>query len=87
MSQLSALDIDIATAAKARFAMFFGDKEWDWHEHVEQINYTQIYSNDTKEFYLGGRPPRDGSILTWVDNVVGNPMPIRYSVLELTELF
>lgn len=87
VSQLNALDIDLSTAAKARFAMFFGDKEWNWHQHVEQINYTEMFSNDTTEFYLGGRPPKDGNIYTWVDAVVSNPMPIKYSVLELTELF
>lgn len=34
VSQLNALDIELTTAAKGRFAMFFGDKEWDWQSHI-----------------------------------------------------
>lgn len=40
VSTLKALDIDISVAAKARFAMFFGDRETDWHKYQEHINYT-----------------------------------------------
>lgn len=74
-------------AAKARYAMFFADAEYDWHKHTEEINYATSFSKDTLELYVGGRPPRDGKIGTWVQNVVINPMPIRYQLVELTELF
>ena len=84
VSQLNSLDTDISIAAKARYAMFFADSEWDWHKHIQQINYTEMFSKDTTELYLGGRPPRDGNIHTWVSAVLSNPMPIKYSVLELT---
>lgn len=46
-----------------------------------------MFSKDTTELYLGGKPPRDGNVHTWVSAVLSNPMPIKYSVLELTELF
>lgn len=81
------MDIDISTAAKARFAMFFGDKSTDWDRYVEQVKYSQHVSNESSELYIGGHPPRDGDVRTWVENVMSNPMPVRYSVIELTELF
>lgn len=87
VSTLTSLDIDISTAAKARFSQFFGDVETDWHKYQEHINYTQMFSNQTTELYIGGHPPRDGNIMTWTDNVISNPMPIRYKLTEITELF
>ena len=87
VSKLNALDIDISTAARARFAMFFGDKSTDWNKYEEQVKYSSVMTNKTTELYIGGHPPRDGDVMTWVENVISNPMPIRYSLIEHTELF
>lgn len=46
-----------------------------------------MLSNETTELYIGGHPPRDGNILTWTENVITNPMPIRYKLVELSQLF
>ena len=87
VSKLNSLDIDISTAARARFAQFFGDRSTDWEKYEEQIRYSSVMTNKTTELYIGGHPPRDGDVRSWIDNVINNPMPIRYSVIELTELF
>jgi len=64
--------------------MFFGDKSTDWNKYEEQIKYSSYMTNNTNELYIGGHPPRDGDIHSWIENVISNPMPIRYSVIELT---
>ena len=87
VSTLSSLNIDISTTAKFRFAMFFADTSVDWHKYQEQITYSEKFTNRSTELYIGGHPPRNGNIREWVDEVVNNPMPIRYSVVELTDIF
>lgn len=44
-------------------------------------------SRTTSELYIGGEPPKDGNIHTWADHVIANPMPIRYKVIQLSQLF
>lgn len=84
VSKLNSLDIDISIAAKASFAKFFADSSFDWHKHSEEVEYSEKMSRTTVELYIGGQPPRDGNIHTWVDQVIENPMPINYKVMELS---
>lgn len=44
-------------------------------------------SQTTSELYIGGQPPRDGKTNEWAQNVVENPMPISFKLLELSYLF
>lgn len=81
VSKLSSLDIDISIAAKASFAKFFLDSSFDWHKHTEEIAYSEQMSRTTNELYIGGEPPKDGNIHSWVDRVIENPMPIKYKVI------
>lgn len=39
------------------------------------------------EIYIGGKPPRDGNIKTWQENIIQDPMPIAYKMLPLSDLF
>lgn len=87
VSKLNSLNVDISLAAKASFAKFFSDSSFDWSKHIEEIQYSEKLSKTTVELYIGGQPPRDGNIHEWVDRVIENPMPIRYKVIELSELF
>lgn len=43
--------------------------------------------NSSKEIYVGAKPPKDGNIFTWASTTKEHPMPIRYSLLEMTQLF
>jgi hypothetical protein len=87
VSKLSSIDIDISIAAKASFAKFFADASFDWHKHEEEVGYAEKLSRTINELYIGGEPPKDGNIHSWVDHVIENPMPIKYKVIELSELF
>lgn len=44
-------------------------------------------NSQSTELYVGGHPPKDGNVLTWVENVITNPMPIRYKTSEISDLF
>ena len=70
VSKMNSLDIDIQLAAKASFARFFGDKSFDWHRYTEEIAYSEKQSIGIAELYVGGIPPKDGNIYTWVDKEV-----------------
>jgi hypothetical protein len=87
ISKLNSINIDISIAAKASFAKFFMDASFDWSKHIEEIEYSEKLSKTTGEIYIGGQPPHDGNIHEWADNVIENPMPIKYKVIELSELF
>lgn len=87
VSKLASVDVDINLAAKASFAKFFADASFDWHKHEEEVGYAEKLSRTINELYIGGEPPKDGNIHTWVDRVIENPMPIKYKVIELSELF
>ena len=87
VSKLNSLNIDISLAAKASFAKFFADSSFDWNKHIEEVSYSEKLSKTISELYIGGEPPHNGDIRTWVDRVIENPMPIRYKVIELSELF
>lgn len=43
-----------------------------------------MFTNETSELYIGGHAPRDGNIITWTENVITNPMPIRYKLVEIS---
>lgn len=87
MSTLESLEVDVNNAARARFAKIYGDKSFDWKKYDESIKYAEYLTNETAEAYIGGHPPRDGNIMEWVDNVITNPMPIRYTLAEISQLF
>lgn len=87
VSKMSSIGIDINMAAKASFAKFFLDTSFDWHKYTEDISYAEKLSQTTDELYIGGEPPKDGDIHTWVTQVINNPMPIKYKVLDTSELF
>ena len=86
-SQMSALNIDISLAAKAHFAMHYADASYDWKKSIQEITYASRFSSRTLEMYIGGAPPTDGNIHTWAQNVAENPMPIKYKIMDLAELF
>ena len=87
VSKLLTLDIDISTTAKFKFAKFFADTSVDWKKHEEEINYVEMTESTSTELYIGGHPPRDGNIKTWSNNVVTSPMPIKYSLMEIEDVF
>lgn len=79
---MESIGIDINMAAKASFAKFFLDTSFDWHKYSEDISYSEKLSQSINELYVGGEPPKDGNIHTWVSQVINNPMPIRYKVMD-----
>jgi len=44
-------------------------------------------NNQSREIYVGGPPLKDGNFNTWQKKAYENPMPIHYSVVEMTEVF
>ena len=87
VTKLNSLNIDLNIAAKASYAAFFADTSFDWHKHKEEIDYSNKMSSSRTEIYIGGEPPRNGDLHTWVANVINNPMPIRYKIRDLSDLF
>ena len=81
---MNSLNMDISVAAKASFAKFVADTSFDWQKHTQEIAYSQRLSKSVSEIYIGGQPPRDGKISTWVTQVISNPMPIRSRVIDLS---
>lgn len=70
VSKMTSVDVDINLAAKASFAKFFADASFDWHKHEEAVGYAEKLSRTINELYIGGEPPKDGNIHTWVDRVI-----------------
>ena len=87
VSKLSSVGVDIDIAAKASYASFFADASFDWHKYKTQIDYSSKMSQSRKEIYIGGQPPRSGNIHDWINNVANSPMPIRYKLHDLSDLF
>ncbi len=80
------MGIDVKVAAKAKFAKFHADASFDFSKNEKDISYLDKSAQQIKQFYLGGKPPASGDLDSWIDNVAQDPMPIRYRVMELTEL-
>ena len=39
------------------------------------------------EFYIGGKPPSKGNVRDWMTWVHETPMPIKYQLKEISNLF
>lgn len=39
------------------------------------------------EFYIGGKPPSEGNVRGWMAQVHQAPMPIKYMLKEISNLF
>ena len=81
ISKLNSINVDISIAAKASFAKFFMDSSFDWQKHTEEVAYAEKLSKTMIELYIGGEPPKDGNIRSWVEHVIESPMPITYKVI------
>lgn len=42
---------------------------------------------DVKAFSIGASPPADGNPFTWAQKAIQEPMPIKYSVTDIREIF
>ena len=45
VSTLRSLGVDLHTAAKARYAFFYGDASYDWKKYQESMNYSMKMSS------------------------------------------
>ncbi len=86
-SDMESLNIDINIAAKASFAKFYADATFDYQKYETQIKYVETLSQNIREIYIGGQPPRTGKIIDWQEKVIDDPMPITYKLLPLSDLF
>jgi hypothetical protein len=87
VSMLQSLNVDISIAAKASYASFFADASFDYKKYSKQMSYSESMSSEKKYMYVGGQPPRNGDIYEWQKNIIDDPMPIKYKLFLLSELF
>ena len=62
---MESLAIDIDITAKASFAKFYADTQFDYKKYETQIKYAETLSQTIHEIYIGGSPPKTGKISDW----------------------
>lgn len=87
MAELNTFGVDLETAIEAKFATLINDPDYNFNKSIQALAYLDKNIQNSTNFSLGGVPPLHGKIESWIESVTNAPMPIKYKIYDITDLF
>ena len=78
---------EVEHGALYRFAKSYGDQTYQTGENENDSKYVEEFILNSREIYLGLHPPRNGDISQWRKLAAEDPMPLSFSIVEITKTF
>ena len=72
---------------KSKLGKFDAEASLNINDKNEYINAFESKIQNKKEIFLGGKPPQSSKWEDWYDSVLATPVPIRYNLKSISDLF
>lgn len=87
MENLQLQGVSVTVAAQASFMGFYAGYNTSVSTQSTYISSYQSASSSFEVSTIGSVPPSGGNSIAWAQQAVTNPMPIKYSLTPLNQLF
>lgn len=79
--------VDLSLTTGTKFGKIYGDGSHNYEQLSDGLKVFEQNTESSRQINLSGTPPNNGDVKAWIKNIVDRPVPLRYKLYEIADLF